>query len=194
MEFGLSEEQLAVSETATGLFAGLVDPERVAAVESTHDRIDRDLWQALAAADLLGLAVPAEHGGGGYGLTELCLLLEAQGNAVAPVPLWATLVLGALPLAALRLGGPAGALAARRGARRGAADGGAGRQRHQPDVVAGGAMRWRTATAGCSTGRSWWCRRPTWPPGWCCRRAPRAARSCWRWWTRRRPACRWSAR
>ena len=30
---------------------------------------------------------------------ELCLLLEAQGNAVAPVPLWATLVLGALPLA-----------------------------------------------------------------------------------------------
>jgi len=99
MEFGLSEEQLAVSETATGLFAGLVDPQRVAAVESTQDRIDRDLWQALAAADLLGLAVPAEHGGGGYGLTELCLLLEAQGNAVAPVPLWATLVLGALPLA-----------------------------------------------------------------------------------------------
>jgi 3-oxocholest-4-en-26-oyl-CoA dehydrogenase beta subunit len=30
---------------------------------------------------------------------ELCLLLEAQGNAVAPVPLWATLVLGALPIA-----------------------------------------------------------------------------------------------
>ena len=30
---------------------------------------------------------------------ELCLLLEAQGNAVAPVPLWSTLVLGALPLA-----------------------------------------------------------------------------------------------
>ena len=35
----------------------------------------------------------------GYGLTELCLLLQAQGNVVAPVPLWATLVLGALPLA-----------------------------------------------------------------------------------------------
>jgi 3-oxocholest-4-en-26-oyl-CoA dehydrogenase beta subunit len=99
MEFGPSEEQLAVSETATGLFAGLVDPERVTAVESTEDRVDRDLWRALAGADLLGLAVPEEHGGGGYGLTELCLLLEAQGNAVAPIPLWATLVLGALPIA-----------------------------------------------------------------------------------------------
>ena len=99
MDFKLSDEQLAVSEAATGLFAGLVDPERIAAVEASAERIDRELWQALADADLLGLAVPEADGGAGYGLMELCLLLEAQGNAVAPVPLWATLVLGALPLA-----------------------------------------------------------------------------------------------
>ena len=99
MDFALTEEQHAVAEAAAGLFAGLVDPERVAAVECSDDRVDRELWQALAAADLLGLAVPEEQGGGGYGLMELCLLLEAQGNVVAPVPLWATLVLGALPIA-----------------------------------------------------------------------------------------------
>ena len=99
MDFALTEEQRAVAEAAAGLFAGLVDPERVAAVECSDDRVDRELWQALAAADLLGLAVPEEQGGGGYGLMELCLLLEAQGNVVAPVPLWATLVLGALPMA-----------------------------------------------------------------------------------------------
>jgi 3-oxocholest-4-en-26-oyl-CoA dehydrogenase beta subunit len=99
MDFTFSEEQLAVSEAAAGVFAGLVDPDRVAAVEQTDDRVDRELWAALAAADLLGLAVPTEHGGQGLGLTELCLLLEAQGGCVAPVPLWATLVLGALPLA-----------------------------------------------------------------------------------------------
>ncbi len=90
-----------------GLFSGLVDAERIAAVEASDDRIDRDLWQALADADLLGLAVPEADGGAGYGLMELCLLLEAQGNAVAPVPLWATLVLGALPVGPLRLRGPA---------------------------------------------------------------------------------------
>jgi alkylation response protein AidB-like acyl-CoA dehydrogenase len=99
MDFAFTDEQLAVAETATGLFGGLVDPARVAAVEQSDDRVDRDLWQALAGADLLGLAVPEADGGGGYGLLELCLLLEAQGNVVAPVPLWATLVLGALPLA-----------------------------------------------------------------------------------------------
>ncbi len=99
MDFAFSDEQLAVSEAATGVFSGMVDPERVTAVEAGDDRIDRDLWRALADADLLGLAVPESEGGAGHGLTELCLLLEAQGNAVAPVPLWATLVLGALPIA-----------------------------------------------------------------------------------------------
>ena len=99
MDFNFSEEQLAVSEAATGVFSGLVDPERIGIVEQTEDRIDRALWQALADADLLGLAVPESEGGAGQGLMELCLLLEAQGNAVAPVPLWATLVLGALPIA-----------------------------------------------------------------------------------------------
>ena len=97
MDFGFTDEQLAVSEAATGLFSGLVDPERITAVEHSDDRIDRDLWRALAGADLLGLAVPEADGGAGYGLMELCLLLEAQANVVAPVPLWSTLVLGALP-------------------------------------------------------------------------------------------------
>jgi alkylation response protein AidB-like acyl-CoA dehydrogenase len=104
MDFAFTEEQLAVSEAAVGLLSGLVDPGRITAVEQTDDVVDRELWAALAAADLLGLAVPVAHGGGGYGVTELCLLLEAQGNVVAPVPLWATLALGALPLA--RFGSP----------------------------------------------------------------------------------------
>lgn len=99
MDFGLTEEQLAVSEAASGIFAGMADPGRITEVELGDDRIDRDLWRALAEADLLGLAVPESCGGAGHGLMELCLLLEAQGTAVAPVPLWATLVLGALPIA-----------------------------------------------------------------------------------------------
>jgi alkylation response protein AidB-like acyl-CoA dehydrogenase len=89
MDFSFTEAQQAVADAATGLLSGLVDPERVVAAEE---------------ADLLGLAVPELQGGAGYGLMELCLLLEAQGNVVAPVPLWATLVLGALPLA--RFGHP----------------------------------------------------------------------------------------
>ncbi len=99
MDFTLTEDQLAVSEAASGIFAGLAEPERIAAVELSEDRVDRELWLALAEADLLGLGVPNADGGGGYGLMELCLLLEAQGRAVAPVPIWPTLLLGALPIA-----------------------------------------------------------------------------------------------
>ncbi len=99
MDFTFNDEQTAVREAVDGIFTGLVDADRVEAVEATEERVDRALWAELARADLLGLAVPTVHGGGGFGMVELCLLLEAQGRVVAPVPLWATLVLGALPVA-----------------------------------------------------------------------------------------------
>ncbi len=98
MNFAFSEEQRAVSEAAAAIFAGMAGPERVTAVERTADRVDEELWAALARAHLLGLVVPQEHGGVGLGLTEACLLLEQQGRQVAPVPLWATIVLGAFAL------------------------------------------------------------------------------------------------
>ena len=99
MDFTFNEEQTAVREAAEGILTGLVDSDRVQEVEATDDRVDRALWAELAKADLLGLGVPTADGGGGYGMVELCLLLEAQGKVVAPIPLWATLVLGALPIA-----------------------------------------------------------------------------------------------
>jgi 3-oxocholest-4-en-26-oyl-CoA dehydrogenase beta subunit len=99
MDFTFNEEQTAVQETVKGIFTGRVTPDRVQEIESSEDRFDRELWADLARADLLGISVPESHGGGGYGMVELALVLEGQGRAVAPLPLWATLVLGALPVA-----------------------------------------------------------------------------------------------
>jgi acyl-CoA dehydrogenase len=104
MDFDLTEEQLAVSEAAGAIFEGMATTDRLVEIEATADRVDDALWSELAKANLLGLAIPEEHGGSGLGLTELCLVLEQQGRAVAPVPLWATAVLGALPIA--RFGTP----------------------------------------------------------------------------------------
>ena len=42
---------------------------------------------------------PSPSVAAGYGMVELALVLEAQGRSVAPVPLWATVVLGAMPIA-----------------------------------------------------------------------------------------------
>jgi acyl-CoA dehydrogenase len=99
MDFSLSEEQVAVRDLAAQIFQGSVTVESVKSVEASEDRIDRDLWRSLADANLLGIALPEDVGGSGLGPVELSLLLEQQGRVVAPVPLWATIVLGALPIA-----------------------------------------------------------------------------------------------
>ena len=88
MDFTFSETQDAVREAATGIFNGLVDPDRFAAIEQTDDRIDRELWSALAEGGLLALGLPEAVGGENLGLMEIGLLLEAQGKCVAPIPLW----------------------------------------------------------------------------------------------------------
>ena len=98
MDFTFTEEQEAVAQAAASVFEGMATTDRVAEIERTDDRVDDELWAALARSNLLGLAVDELYGGSGLGLTEVCLVLEQQGRAVAPVPLWATLVLGALPL------------------------------------------------------------------------------------------------
>ncbi len=99
MDFTFDDEERAVQEAAEGLFAGLSTPERVQEVEAGEDRFDRQLWAELAKADLLGLTVPEAYGGGGLGMVALALVLEAQGRWVAPVPLWATVALGSMPIA-----------------------------------------------------------------------------------------------
>ena len=98
MDFTFNEAQEAVAEAAASIFNGLVTPDRVAEVEATEDRCDQQLWRQLAEAGLLSLSLPEQLGGEGLGLLETCLLLEAQGRVVAPIPLHATLVLGAWPV------------------------------------------------------------------------------------------------
>lgn len=101
MDFTLSEEQQAIADLAARIFEDQATPERVKEVEGGTDRIDRVLWSKLAEANLLGIALPEDVGGSGYGIVELCLVLEQQGRRVAPVPLLPTLAMGALPIAEL---------------------------------------------------------------------------------------------
>jgi hypothetical protein len=99
MDFAFTDEQEALRELARKILADHASHERLKEIEKGPDRFDQQLWGALARASLLGVALPAEVGGSGLGLVELALLLEEVGRAVAPIPVWPTLVLGALPLA-----------------------------------------------------------------------------------------------
>jgi hypothetical protein len=99
MDFSFSDEQQALREVARKILEAEATPDRLREIERGEERIDRALWAELAKANLLGAALPEVHGGSGMGFFELCLLLEEVGRAVAPVPAWATLVLGAAPIA-----------------------------------------------------------------------------------------------
>ena len=99
MNFDLSDEQRVVSDLSQQIFEGHASVDRVKHIERAGDGFDRELWHELAAANLLGLCLPEDVGGSGLGLVELCLILEQQGRRVAPVPVWATVVLGALTIA-----------------------------------------------------------------------------------------------
>ncbi len=101
MDFAYTVDQEELRGLARRVLGDHATPERLARVEATDDRVDHELWRALAGAGLLGVCVPEEEGGSGLGLVELCLLLEEVGRAVAPVPVFPTLALGALPIAAL---------------------------------------------------------------------------------------------
>ncbi len=95
MDFTFSEEQLAIGRIARELFDRLAAPDRLTALEAGDIRHDPVTWQALADADLLGIALPESVGGSGRGFLELAILLSEVGWSVAPVPAYATLVLGA---------------------------------------------------------------------------------------------------
>jgi alkylation response protein AidB-like acyl-CoA dehydrogenase len=100
VDFSYSEDEQALRELARKILTDHITQERLKEIEAGDDRIDRQAWRALAGANLLGVALPEEFGGNDMGLAGLCILLEEIGRTVAPVPVYPTLVLGALPIAA----------------------------------------------------------------------------------------------
>ena len=99
MNFAFTEEQEAIRTLAAEILGAEMTAERIKAAEREAAWLDAALWQKLAEANLLGVAVPERFGGMGMGFLELCVLLHEVGRAVAPGPWLATLVHGALPLA-----------------------------------------------------------------------------------------------
>jgi alkylation response protein AidB-like acyl-CoA dehydrogenase len=53
-------------------------------------------WQDLCELGWLGLHLPEEHGGSGYGLPELAVVVEELGRAIAPGPFVPTVIVSAL--------------------------------------------------------------------------------------------------
>ena len=99
MDFTFTEEQETISKLAADVFERRATPDRLTELEAGEFRYDAGLWKELAGVDLLGTALPESLGGNGGGFVELGVLLAEVGSAVAPVPAYPTLLLGADPIA-----------------------------------------------------------------------------------------------
>ena len=105
MDFSLSDDQRELRDLARRIIERHATPEGLRAAEAREDFFHEALWHDLAGAGLLGTAIAEDAGGSGLGLIELGLILTEIGRAAAPVPIFPSLVMGAL--AVDRYGSPA---------------------------------------------------------------------------------------
>ena len=94
MDFAFSEEQDMLREQARSFLAEKSPPDRVAELALSKDGWDPALWPQIAELGWIGLSVPEEKGGAGFGFLEEAVLFEEMGYALYPGPYFATVGLG----------------------------------------------------------------------------------------------------
>ncbi|GAA1816045.1 acyl-CoA dehydrogenase [Actinomadura chokoriensis] len=96
MAIGLTEEHEALAESVRGFAERNIPATAVRAVLDADEETRPGFWPALAEQGLLGLHLAEEHGGQGYGLLELSVVLEELGRAAAPGPFLPTVLASAV--------------------------------------------------------------------------------------------------
>ncbi|MDZ3992027.1 Acyl-CoA dehydrogenase FadE27 [Pseudomonas sp. Teo4] len=88
MDFELSEDQRAIEQMADSLFSDHCHDDYLRQWDTAGKAMMAPLWALCLETGLHALAIPEREGGGGLGMTELMLVLQAQGRSLAQVPLW----------------------------------------------------------------------------------------------------------
>lgn len=88
MDFQLTEEQGAFADSAQALFAEHCNDDALRAHDESGAPYMQALWPACIEMGLHSVLIPEDVGGLGLDMTALLGVLEAQGRALALVPLW----------------------------------------------------------------------------------------------------------
>src|SRR3989304_6735154 len=98
MDLGLDEQQELLRGFARDFLEKECPEAVVREMEEDEKGYSPGLWGKMAEQGWMGLIIPEEHGGVGWGLCELAVLLEEFGRALVPGPYISTVVAGAGPL------------------------------------------------------------------------------------------------
>jgi alkylation response protein AidB-like acyl-CoA dehydrogenase len=93
MQFGLSESQEFLKDSARKFFAGECPSAEMRRLMETDTAYDAELWSKLTDQGYTGVIYPEAYGGVGLGKVELMLLMEEAGRALLPGPFFSTVVL-----------------------------------------------------------------------------------------------------
>ena len=102
MDFGLSEEQQQLKESARAFLSHECAGAFVRKIMAADDGYPRELYAQIAKLGWSGLVVPEKFGGAGLGMLDMVMILEEGGYAAMPGPFLFSSVLAA---SALKLGG-----------------------------------------------------------------------------------------
>jgi alkylation response protein AidB-like acyl-CoA dehydrogenase len=86
MDFGLSEEQQQLKESAHALLTNECPTTEVRKVMASQDGYPRALYEHVAKLGWNGLIVPEQFDGAGLGMLDMATLLEEGGYAAMPGP------------------------------------------------------------------------------------------------------------
>ena len=86
MDFGLSDEQQQLKQSAREFLAGECPTAYVRKVMASEDGTAPELYREIAKLGWSGLAVPESYGGAGLSMLDMAVLLEEQGYAAMPGP------------------------------------------------------------------------------------------------------------
>jgi len=93
MQFGLSDSQRLLQDSARKFFAAECPMAQVRRLMETDAAYDGALWSKMTAQGFTGIIFPEEYDGAGLGTVELILLMEEAGRALLPGPFFSTVVL-----------------------------------------------------------------------------------------------------
>jgi alkylation response protein AidB-like acyl-CoA dehydrogenase len=92
MDFDLTDEQRALADTLDRFVARDYGFDARRAILASPAGWSRSIWQTLADLGVLGINIPEEHGGLGYGPIETALVMNALGRGLVLEPYLAAAV------------------------------------------------------------------------------------------------------
>jgi len=103
MTIAITDEHRALTQTVAGLLTRHQSRAAARILLTAEANARPAFWSELSGLGLLGLHIPEEHGGSGFGLLETLVVAEQMGRYLAPGPFVPTVVASAV----LAVAGPA---------------------------------------------------------------------------------------